>query len=190
VLALQSKDNGKTWSPPTVLFGTPGSYVRNPFVTMPNGDWMLPMYITSASGGDTGTDRPLIAISADHGKNWNICDIPEANTRIQPSVLYDPAKGYVAFLRSRRADAIYSSSSRDGCHWSAPVATTLPNNNASVQALRLPDGRILLAFNNTSAQMVNGTKRAGARKPLSLALSSDDGATWHSLRDLEPGRAA
>jgi len=189
VLVLQSKDNGKTWSSPAVLFDTPGSYVRNPVLISPGGNWMLPMYFTSeGSAGVAKIDRPIVAISSDQGKNWKICDIPDAIARVQPSIFLSSGKGYVALLRSRRADFIYRSTSQDGCHWSAPVATSLPNNNASIQTLRLPDGKILLAFNNTSAQMVDGKRRTGPRKPLSLALSSDDGETWHSIRDLETGR--
>jgi predicted neuraminidase len=190
VLVLQSRDNGKTWSRPKVLFDTPGSYLRNPALIGPAGDWLLPMYFTSAgNGGDTKTDHPAIAVSGDEGKSWKICEIPDANSRVQPSIFYDPGKGYVALLRSRRADHIYRSTSADGCHWTPPVATSLPNNNAAIQALRLPDGHILLAFNNTSAEMKDGRMRTGARKPLTLALSSDDGLTWSAFRDLEPGRS-
>ena len=190
VLSLQSTNNGETWTHSSVIFETPGSYVRNPLVTMPDGHWMLPMYFTTAGSGgaDTGKDRPVVAISADRGENWKICDLPDSNGEVQPSLVYDPAQGYLALLRSRRADHIYRSTSKDGCHWSAPEATDLPNNNASIQILRLTDGKVVLAFNNTSAELVDGKRRTGARKPLSLAISSDFGKSWHSIRDVETGR--
>jgi predicted neuraminidase len=188
VLVLRSTDNGESWSKPTVLMDTPGSFIRNPMLIMPNGDWMLPMYYSTAGSSVTVNDHPSIAISADHGKTWKRCDIPDASEYVQPSVTFDPAHGYAALLRSRRADHIYRSTSQDGCHWSAPVATDLPNNNAAIQTLRLEDGTILLAFNNTSAHVVNGKRQTGPRKPLSLALSTDNGLTWHGIRDIETGR--
>lgn len=188
VLVLRSTDNGRTWSKPSVLMDTPGSFIRNPMLIMPNGDWMLPMYYSTAGSSVTVSDHPSIAISADHGKTWKRCDIPDATQYVQPSVTFDPGHGYVALLRSRRADHIYRSTSQDGCHWSAPVATELPNNNAAIQTLRLSDGAILLAFNNTSAHVVNGKRQTGPRKPLSLALSTDDGLTWHGIRNIETGR--
>lgn len=61
------------------------------------------------------------------------------------------AEGYVALYRSRFADNIKHSASADGLHWSAPVPTALPNNNSSVQATRLADGRLALVYNASSA---------------------------------------
>lgn len=190
VLVLHSKDGGKTWSNPADLIDTPGAFVRNPVLIMPDGAWMLPMYFTSAGSGPATKpkDRSVVAISSDYGTSWKTCDIPDSNGEVQPAVAYDLRRGYVALLRSRRADHIYRSTSPDGCHWSPPAATSLPNNNAAIQVLRLPDGNILLAFNNTAAELVNGKPQTGARKPLSLALSSDFGLSWTLVRDIETGR--
>jgi predicted neuraminidase len=191
VLALRSPDQGRTWSSPQVVFSAPGSYVRNPLLVMPNGNWMLPLYHTtagSAGGATTRTDYSAVAISSDQGKSWKQCEIPNSNGYVQPSVVYDPAHGYIALLRSRFADHIFRSSSKNGCDWSAPAATALPNNNASIQALRLKNGTIVLAFNDTAATLVDGKRRTGARKPLTVAVSNDEGVSWHSLHTLEAGR--
>jgi predicted neuraminidase len=84
----------------------------------------------------------------------------------------------------------------------------LPNNNSSIQALRLADGRIALVFNESSRADATGrrlslyddiggeapapiTERSafwGApRAPLTLAISSDRGLTWPLRRHLETG---
>jgi predicted neuraminidase len=59
-------------------------------------------------------------------------------------------EGLVALYRSRWADHVYISRSADGRDWSAPEPTELPNNNSSVQATVLADGRIALVFNKAS----------------------------------------
>ena len=87
----------------------------------------------------------------------------------------------------------------------------MPNNNSSIQAIRLSDGRLALAFNAASAadatdrrlslyddledeapaQAPSRTGRSafwGApRAPMTLAFSSDDGRTWPVRRDVETG---
>ena len=62
----------------------------------------------------------------------------------------------------------------------------LPNNNASVQAFRLRDGHIAIAFDNSSKDSPGG---GALRKPLTVALSEDGGNTWPYVRDIEVGRA-
>jgi predicted neuraminidase len=57
-----------------------------------------------------------------------------------------------ACFRSRWADYIYEAVSKDdGVTWSEPVPTVLPNNNSSIQAAALGDGRTALVFNASSA---------------------------------------
>jgi len=93
----------------------------------------------------------------------------------------------------------------------------LPNNNSSIQALRLADGRLAMIFNASSAadaterreslydeledeaaQPADGRTEGTAqparrafwgapRAPMTLALSADDGLTWPWQRDLEVG---
>jgi predicted neuraminidase len=58
----------------------------------------------------------------------------------------------LALFRSRWADHVYESrSADDGLNWSAPVPTELPNNNSSIQFVRLRDDRLALVFNESSA---------------------------------------
>jgi predicted neuraminidase len=180
-LFVRSTDGGAHWTDPAVIFDMPGAFTREPVVVMPDGGLLLPMYLSS-------TNTSIMEISSDHGSHWMRCDVPESKGYIQPDVIRDGDR-YVAFFRSRTFDFIYRSESADGCKWTAPRKTELPNNNASIQVAKLANGHLVLAFDNSGSVIVNGTPRAGPRKPLSIALSKDGGATWGWVRDLETGAA-
>jgi predicted neuraminidase len=190
VLVVKSHDQGRTWGIPQVLFDKPGAFVRNRIVIRPDGAWLLPMYFTPSAGITTGaeTNYSVVKISKDLGATWSDCPVPDSNGYVQPSIVPLSKSSYVAFFRSRFADFIFRSTSTDGCTWSAPKATSLPNNNASIQAVGLKDGRIAVAFNNAHAANIIGKPSTGPRKPLTVALSSDGGNTWSASRDVELGR--
>jgi predicted neuraminidase len=190
VLVVKSHDRGKTWSSPRILFDKPGAYVRNPIIVRPDGAWLLPMYITPGEGITTNaqTSSSVVELSKDNGKTWSECSIPNSYGYIQPSIVAQSKSSYIAFFRSRFADSIFRSASVDGCAWSAPKATSLPNNGSSIQAVGLKDGRIALAFNNTRAVIVDGKPATGPRRPLTVALSSDGGETWSAFRNIEVGQ--
>jgi predicted neuraminidase len=59
-----------------------------------------------------------------------------------------------------------------------PKPTTLPNNNAGIEANILKSGAVIIAFNNQ-----NGTDKP--RSPLTVALSYDNGMTWPYHRDVQ-----
>jgi predicted neuraminidase len=66
-------------------------------------------------------------------------------------------------------------SADDGRTWTTARQTSLPNPNAGIDAVKLADGRVLLAYNHTPK----------GRSPLNLAVSADDGDTWQMRRVLE-----
>ncbi len=192
VLRVTSDDNGHTWNGPNPLFTDPGSFVRQPIVLSPKNEWILPMYYTPSRGIIAGAESnySVTKISADYGKTWRECRIPNSNGAVHPNVIRLTDSSYVMFFRSRFADWIYKSTSSDGCSWTAPAPTQLPNNNSSVQAALLGNGHLVLAFNNSSASTSGGKAQAAPRKPLSVALSEDGGKTWPWIRDIETGDAA
>jgi len=187
VLHLKSKDNGVTWTKPALLFAKPGAFTRDPVVVLKDGSWLLPLsYITSAGIGNGQENNYSVAeISTDRGATWKECVMAGTEGKIQPSVLALAPDRLLAFYRSRAGDFIYSSTSLDGCAWSPAIATVLPNNNSSIEAFRLSDGHLVIAFNNSSEGPGVGD---GLRKPVSVALSEDGGRTWPYVRDIEEGR--
>ena len=186
VLYVTSDNNGKTWTSPKVLFDKAGAFTRQPLVIVSKYKWILPMYYTPSHGITKGaeTNYSVTEISTDAGKTWEECEIPESLGLVQPSVVVVDHH-YIAFFRSRYADFVYKSTSDDGCKWTAPKPTVLPNNNASIQVTKLRNGHLAIAFNNVNVSDEKGKPRTGPRVPLSVALSEDGGNTWSAVRDLE-----
>jgi predicted neuraminidase len=190
VLHAISTDNGQTWTKPELLFGKPGAFDRHPLLILTDNTWLLPMdYVTSKGIGEgSETNYSVTELTSDYGKTWRECVMPGTMGKVQPTVVQIAPGHLLAFLRSRAADWIYSSTSKDGCKWTTATPTELPNNNASVQLFKLRNGHIVLAFNNTQTNRTGGKPVEGLRKPLSVALSENNGQNWSYVRDVENGR--
>lgn len=186
VYELTSTDDGYTWIHPKLLFSKPGTFIRQRLLVF-QGKWLFPTYLSASPDITTNAqhDVSIVKISADEGKTWTNCPVPASGGLVQMNIVKLTQNRLIAFFRSRYADWIYKSASDDGCHWSAPVPTQLPNNNASMQAIRLRDGHLVLAFNNAQATNTRSTPRVAARNVLSVALSTDGGKTWPCVRDVE-----
>ncbi|MFJ5222960.1 exo-alpha-sialidase [Streptomyces sp. NPDC088400] len=216
-----SHDNGATWGPSRTLFPATaegGVFVRQPVTVLPSGRRLLPVFRCvgvpgrSWSGGD---DTSSVMISDDAGATWDERPVPSSNGLVHMNVRARPDGSLLALFRSRRADAVHSSTSDDGGEtWTPPEPLSVPNNNSSLQYIPLEDGRLALVHNPSSA--ADATERrvslydeiddegltggqAGTappsdaafwgapRAPLSLSVSSDGGRTWPVRHDLETG---
>jgi predicted neuraminidase len=216
-----SPDNGRTWGPTETLNDAPsGTFVRQPIHVHTDGTWLLPVFNCRTLPGekwDGSLDDSAVLRSTDRGASWQSVAVPGSLGCVHMSIVAAADGGLQGFFRSRWADFIYATRSDDGgLTWSAPRPTVLPNNNSSIQALRLADGRLAMIFNASSA--ANATERreslydeleedaasaasAGTRTqqpirrafwgapraPMTLALSQDDGLTWPWQRNLEVG---
>ena len=196
----RSMDGGRNWAPIETLFEREGTFIRHPPVVNPDGKILLPIWYSSMKNA-FGDDRSLVQISDDGGASWNLQEVPGSegcvHMNIQPSC-------NVAFYRSRRADRIHRSVSEDGgLTWSVPEPICLPNNNSSIQATELSDGRLLIIYNHICAAGrdaessvppwvqdkeaflaqcdVTGNSAIWGvpRNPLILASSRDLGKSWH-----------
>lgn len=188
VYELTSDDHGHTWTTPAVLFPEHGSFIRQHLVTLDH-EWIFPTYRSASPGITTNAqnDISIVKISKDNGTTWSDCEVPNSGGLVQMNIIKLTPDHLIAFFRSRYADWIYRSQSSDGCNWSSPVPTQLPNNNASIQVVKLKDGHLVLVFNNTQAGTTREKPRTASRKILSVALSTDDGKTWPWVRDLQSG---
>jgi predicted neuraminidase len=188
VYELTSDDQGHTWTTPKILFPENGSFIRQHLITIDN-EWIFSTYRSASSGITTNAqnDISIVKISKDSGTTWTDCDVPKSGGLVQMDIVELKHGNLIAFFRSRYADWIYRSQSSDGCGWSSPVPTQLPSNNASMQAVRLADGHLVMVFNNAQAGTNRENPRTAPRKILSVALSTDNGKTWPWVRDLQSG---
>ena len=195
VIRHRTSDNGgQHWSTVDTPFALPSSFCRQPMVVMSDGQWLFPMYYSPDDGSGHLNDYCVVQISADEGKTWHEFPIAGSTGRVHASVIDLGAGELIAFMRSRLADRIYRSRSTDSGHtWTTPEATPLPNNNASIQAIRLTSGRVAIVFNRFSARDVGEALLTGKaiwpqeRYPVSIALSEDGGMTWPWVRDIDMG---
>ncbi len=162
-----STDDGVTWGPVQTLFPATdrgGVFVRQPVVVLPTGRWLLPIFhcVTVPGRRWVGdADTSAVMISDDAGGTWREVAVPESTGCVHMSVV-PVGDRLTAFFRSRWADAVYQSwSDDDGETWTAPAPTELPNNNSSIQATALSDGRLAMVLNPV---------RAGVDTPRRLSL--------------------
>ncbi len=211
----QSHDGGKHWGAIATLLDEPGTFIRQPITVMPNGNWLLPVFYCRTRPGEKwvgNDDISAVKISADGGKSWRDVAVPQSLGCVHMNIIPRADGSLAAFFRSRWADHIWYSQSTDyGESWSAPIPTTLPNNNSSIQATTLSNGDLALVFNNMSAagaserraslydeiedddgrkepECTGKTAFWGApRAPMTVAISADGGKSWPWMRNLDEG---
>jgi predicted neuraminidase len=86
-----------------------------------------------------------------------------------------------ALLRSTEGRALRSSSADGGRTWGVASATGMPHNNSGLTVVGLGDGRVACVHNPVSGDW-------GARCPLVVSVSDDDGAAWREVVTLDDGR--
>lgn len=181
IMVQKSSDEGKTWGEPEVLFAKEGTFSRQAIQILSNGRWIFATWLCVESPEGLTNDPTEFQISDDEGRTWKAVAMPESNGRVHANVL-EVSKGHlVAFMRSRFADHVYKSESFDfGDSWSIPEATVLPNNNASISAIKLATGEIALAYNMNAAAQAEFGKISwpGLRNPVVVSVSEDEGKTW------------
>lgn len=159
-----SSDGGLTFGPVDILCDIPGTFVRQPIVVNDGGAWLLPVFRCIGALGQRWTgdvDTAAILVSRDAGASWLMVEVPDSIGAVHMNIVPQGNGRMVALFRNRFAAQILSSASDDdGVNWSAPEPTVLPNNNSSIQATALSDGRIAIIYNHSNALMSNDRRRS------------------------------
>jgi len=191
-----------------------GCFVRGPVTLRADGAWLLPLFLCVPQPGtrwNGSHDLAAVAVSTDRGASWQIEAVPDSLGSVHMSPVTLPDGTRAAFFRRRQADAVHRSvSTDDGRHWSAPRPTDLPNNNSSIAATLIADGRVAVICNPVSAadsqarrqslydELETSDDRPDAqggcqpvwgvpRAPLAVCLSADGGQTFPQRIVIEDG---
>jgi predicted neuraminidase len=147
-----SKDNGYTWGEAETMFGREGSFCRQKIQVLSNGRWIFGNWICFNDDSRNGTDITVMQISENKGATWREVEVPGSKGRVHPTIIELEKGNLIALFRSRNADNIYLARSMDyGDTWTEPMRTELPNNNASISAVKLQSGRIAVIYNHFRA---------------------------------------
>lgn len=163
-MVITSSDEGATWSKPRRLPDGILGPIKNKPIQLNDG--------TIVSGSSTEGAGWLLHVerSSDGGETWTktgpLNDSAVAKL-IQPAIL-DHGNGALQMLCRSGQEKIFQSWSADqGRTWSIPGATTLPNPNSGIDAVKLKDGRSLVVYNHSATE----------RHPVHVAVSPD-GKAW------------
>jgi predicted neuraminidase len=190
------RPGSRRWSRAEDLLPPP-AFCRHPPVRRADGLWLLPIYRSLEAGGAFGHDHSLVQVLDAEGRaHGDPVPVPESTGRVHGSIV-PTADGLrlLQFFRSRLADRIYvSEAGPDGGDWSVPRPIDLPNNNSSIQALRLASGRLAMIYNRfcfepdpLCPQSWGEANWPRTRWPLAIALSPDEGESWPWIRDIDTG---
>jgi len=153
-----SADGGQTWDAPRDLLPHTGLFVRQPPVVRVDGAWLLPVFRCRALPGlrwSGDNDDSMLYISHDQGRTWTTREVPDSLGCVHMNIVAgsNGPDHLLAFYRSRWADRVYRNVSTDGGEtWSAPQPTAVPNNNSSIQVVRLASGRLAMVCNPVGAE--------------------------------------
>jgi alpha-L-rhamnosidase len=167
----RSTNYGITWSAPEKLpDGILGPIRNQPYVV---GDSIICPSSTEKTGW-----KVHFEYTTNNGKSWTRGpDLNDAKpiTGIQPAILRHGDQLLQALTRSQNGTVNETWSYDNGKTWAPLQQTNLINNNSSIDAITLQDGRHLLVYNHCSAP---------SRSPLNVAISKD-GKNWEPLLVLE-----
>ncbi|MDH4413143.1 MAG: exo-alpha-sialidase [Rhizobium sp.] len=193
-----------------------GCFVRAPAVIRADGAWLLPIFRCIPRPGQRWNgshDTAAVGISKDSGATWQLEELDQSTGCVHMSPVPRGETAMVAFFRRRQADFVYRVESADeGRTWSVPAPTDLPNNNSSIAAIALNDGRIAIICNPVNAaaspdrrtslydELGEEDDRPEAdptggcapiwgvpRAPVTVCLSSDGGLTFPRRIEIEDG---
>jgi len=200
---IKSTDEGSTWTAPSILPAGLLGPAKNKPVLLSNGDilcgtsaeswrsWACWVETTSDGGKTWSRHGPITApgdsfcpgdtngpISASWDEEGHAIVLPQAHRGVIQPAIWECEPGNVSLVMRSTASvgAVCMSHSEDcGRTWSAATTTDVPCPNSGLDAVRLDDGRVVLACNPTHE----------GRTPLSLLVSADNGVSWPGRLDLE-----
>ena len=173
---VTSTDNGISWSQVKRLVTSPflnlSTLVRTRAIFYDDGSIGLPVYHEFI-----GKFGELLRLDQ-HGRVLGKSRLHYGTESLQPAIAVNTPNHAIALMRysgAPRRNVLQTETSDAGATWSKAEKNSLRNPNGAVEVLRLNDGRLLLALNNS----VMG------RHDMSLAMSTNQGQSWEIIKTIE-----
>lgn len=186
IQAKVSRDQGESWSDPTVVTFERGLMVRNRPIVLADGSYLLPAYEEKGDDKEeVGKESVSTCFRFDPKKpeeGWQrLGSIHSEKGNIQPAIVELEPNHLLAYCRRgggygpKSSGYIVASESKDGGKsWTKGKDTAFPNPNSAVDMMKLKNGHLILIYNHSMT----------VRTPLSVAVSDDKGRSWPFKRDL------
>jgi Neuraminidase (sialidase) len=189
-LLRTSRDEGKTWSEPTVCIESVGYFVLNNdrAIQLSSGRILLPVARHNTPQQNKFDGRGVISCyySDDRGKTWQESKtVPQGDNQTlqEPGVVELKDRRLMMFCRTPHGSQHLAFSEDQGETWSelAPSNILSPLSPASIE--RIPEtGDLLLVWNNHENA---APELRDKRTPFNVAISRDEGRSWEKTKTLE-----
>ena len=187
--SCRSTDEGKTFSHPTpVWVQKPWTHASAVLKQLSCGRIVLPM---SRQTGLVWSPSDHVVVgctwSDDDGRSWHEptswVDLPQRGA-MEPHVI-ERKDGRLLMVLRTQLGSVYKCLSEDqGVTWSEPVTTGLGAPESCPEIVRIPStGDLLIIWNHGRYEPER--EHCGKRTPLTVALSNDEGESWHHFRNIE-----
>ncbi len=177
-----SDDAGQSWAASQRLTLSPffniSELVKNGPTALGNGGWAVPVYHELF-----GKFPELLWLrGTEAGVSASKTRIAGGRSGFQPAMVPLSTNQALAVLRDTSPRRLISEARTEngGRSWSSAEVLDLPNPDSGLDAIRLGDGRLLLAFNDS----------ATGRDNLRLAVSADEGGSWKRVATLAEEKGA
>jgi len=186
-----SEDEAKTWSDPiTCITDKQGYFVLNNsrVIQLKSGRLLMPVALHRLKGGAWNNKATLYTYySDDNGLSWKASEAVPDNTDIitqEPGVVELKDGAVLMIIRASGGAQQLSFSKDKGQSWSHIEASNIPSPISPATIRRIPKtGDLLLVWNDNGASGPGYFK--GARTPLTIAISKDEGKTWMRKKNIE-----
>ncbi|WP_293689034.1 MULTISPECIES: sialidase family protein [unclassified Spirosoma] len=186
-----SSDEGQTWSQPVACITDKKGYFvlnNNRVIQLKNGRLMMAVALHRTPETAWENKATLFSyISDDEGKTWTTSEpVPNPASIVtqEPGLIELKDGRIMMFIRADQGFQAMSFSADQGKTWSAVQNTTIYSPLSPASIARIPStGDLLMVWNNNKTTDKSWHK--GARTPLTIAVSSDEGKSWKHIRDIE-----
>lgn len=187
-----SSDEAQTWSEPILCIEPLGYWVVNNdrIIQLESGRLVMPAARHSLPG-DAFNPRgwAVCFLSDDNGRTWQhsetILEGPDDNTGLQEPGVVELADGRIMMLcRTGQGSQFRSYSADGGVTWSPVVPTDILSPRSPASFEPIPGTTDLLMVWNDYRQRPEAERGSQERRPLTAAISTDQGLSWIKAKNL------